>query len=163
MNQTSKEIFHVAGDMPDPAGSGKRGVAPGYQLNKTAIGHPLLFYRLPTGVEIVLEADVYKLDNQPMYVHILCPLCAMLGRNNGLRIEQGHKEMHYDPDATLRRMPEGWSRDNLRRAFPDGVGGVFSCSQVQCAWEVTPELRRQTGFAVCPWRVVIDENIVRNV
>jgi hypothetical protein len=158
-----KELFHVAGDAPDPSGrSARRGVAPTYDLTQTAAGHPMLFYRLPNGRELVLEADVYQLEDQPIYVHIVCPLCAMCGRSNGLTIRQGLKQVSYEPGEPV-PLPPGWSAEQLRQAFPLGLGGRLNTETVECAWEADPELRKDAGFVTCPWRVVIENNVVREV
>ena len=91
-----REIFHVAGDAPDPTGGAARGLAPGYDLTATAAGHPLLFYRLPNDHELILEADVYQLPDVAMHIHLICPLCMMAGRTVGLTITQGNKEMQFE-------------------------------------------------------------------
>lgn len=158
--QTKKrEIFHVAGDAPDPSGTGMRGMAPGYDLTATAVGHPLLFYRLPNGHELILEADVYALPGQPMYAYVICPICMMAGRTIQLAIRQEVKDMHYDPKGRV-KPPPGWDANQLRETFPNGVGGQFSVDHIECTFEVTPEMRRDFGLAVCPWQVVIDNNVV---
>ena len=161
--QSKEELFHVAGDMPDPSGTGMRGTAPGYNLTKSAIGHPMLFYKLPNGKELVLEADVYALPGEPVKVHIICPICALSGhKGNSLQISQEQKQLSYEPNERV-PPPPGWSARRMREVLPDGAGGLLSIEEFGCSWEVQPELQRQFGFAVCPWRVVIDKNVVRDV
>ncbi|MBT8452973.1 MAG: hypothetical protein KJO40_13475 [Deltaproteobacteria bacterium] len=157
-----KETFHVAGDQPDPAGTDLRGVAAGYDLTRTAIGHPMLHYALPNGKELILEADVYKLPGQPLYIYIICPLCMMAGHKQMLKIDSANKAVSYDPQARVPTFPD-WNEKQMRSALPSGGGGLLSVDEFACTWEVEPELRRQFGFAVCPWRVVIEKNVVRNV
>ena len=158
---TTKDIFHVAGDVPDPSGTGMRGVAPGYRFTQTALGHPMLHYRLSTGEEIILEADVYALPEQPMYVHLICPRCLAAGRQVGLKIDQSQKGMSYDPRAAVAPFP-GWTREQMAHALPGGTGGALSIEPFACTWEEAPELRRGFGLGRCGWRVAIDNNVVRD-
>lgn len=157
-----KECFQIAGDQPDPdPHTDLRGVASGFDFTRTAIGHPMLLYRVG-GRELVLEADVYRLPDQPLHLILLCPLCLMAGHQNALKIEQGHKQIHYDPRAVVPPF-KGWSPRQMAQAFPRGAGGLLSVEEFACTWEVQPELQRAFGFAVCPWRVVIENNVVRDV
>jgi hypothetical protein len=137
-------------------------VAAGYDLTKTAIGHPMLHYALPDGKELILEADVYKIGDEPMYIYLNCPLCLMAGKTVQLCIRADHKQLSYEPTARVPAFP-GWSEEQMRHAYPKGAGGLLSVEEFACTFEVEPELRRQFGFAVCPWRVVIDKNVVINV
>lgn len=159
---TSKELFHVAGDAPDPSGTGLRGVSPGYDLTKSALGHPFLLWRRPDGGEMMLEADVYAMPGSPMYIIILCPLCAMNGRTSGLRIDQAKKAMSYDEKASISCFP-GWTKEQTKGAFPNGTGGVLSVEPFACTWEESPDLKRDFGLSKCNWRVAIDNNFVRSV
>lgn len=155
-----KDVFHVAGDAPDPEGGALRGVAPGYNLTRSAIGHPLMLYRV-AGQELILEADVYALPNEPMYIHLICPLCLMNGRTVALRIIEGRKQLSYDPRADVPTFP-GWSRDQMLHAFPHGLGGLLSVEPFGCTWEEEPNLERGgMGFSCCPWKVAIENNVVR--
>lgn len=159
---THKEIFHVAGDAPDPTGmTNTRGVAPGYDLTGSALGHPMLLHRL-YGKEMVLEADVYKMDGEPMYIHLICPMCLANGRTSALRIVEGKKKLSYDPRADVPTFP-GWSRDQMLHTFPHGLGGLLSVEPFGCTWEESPELQRGFGLSCCTWKVAIDNNVVRHV
>jgi len=149
--QTSKELFHVAGDMPDPAGTGLLGQAPSYRLTRSALGHPMIFWR-----DMVLEADVYALLEQPLQVHLICPLC-----RHALIIRQGNKVVSYEPQAPV-PAPPGWTATELRQAMPDGLGGLLSVEAFGCTWEAEGDLRRGFGLARCPWRVVIANNVARD-
>lgn len=166
-DQTLKEVFHVAGDAPDPVGMARgRGVAPGYNLTKSALGHPMLLYRLSTGEEVILEADVYEIPTMDgkkpeQYIHILCPRCLAGGRKNLLTIRPEVKQFSYDKDAAVPVFP-GWTREQFARAFPNGVGGLLSVAPFRCTWEEVPELRRDHGLGQCTWQVAIDHNVVRD-
>lgn len=149
----------MAGDAPDPEGGAAHGVAPGYQLTRSAQGHPMLIYKLPTGVEIILEADVYDVPDR--YIYLLCPLCLARGHKNMLRIREGVKAFSYDPAAPVPVFP-GWTMDQMRNAFKNGAGGVLSVEPFECTWEEVPDLARGSGFQKCGWRVSIDKNVVRD-
>lgn len=151
MANPSKEIFHIAGDAPDPTGTTRnRGVASTMRLDRTALGHPKIAYK-----DFLLEADVYALPDAPMYVHIICPLC-----RNALRITQDNKAIDYDP----KRVPKIVT--HLRNCGIEDMphwGGTLSVERFECTWESDPEIRRQFGLARCNWRVEIENNIARDV
>jgi hypothetical protein len=158
-----KECFQIAGDQPDPdPHTDLRGVSTGFDLTRSAIGHPMLLYRV-AGRELILEADVYQLPGQPLYLILICPLCLMAGHSGeGLKIEAGNKAISYDPRAVVPPFP-GWTKAQMQQAFPRGAGGLLSVEEFACTWEVQPELQRAFGFAVCPWRAVIENNVIREV
>ena len=151
LQQPSKELFYVAGDVPDPTGAPLRGMAPSYRLTQTAIGHPMIFWR-----DLVLEADVYALHGQPLQLHLICPQC-----RNALIIRQGNKVISYDPKAAV-PAPPGWTHADVRQALPNGLGGLLSVELFACTWEIDGGLRRSFGLARCGWRVAIDNNVARD-
>lgn len=170
--EAAKEIFHVAGNVPDPGGTGVHGISPGHTFTNVAIGHPLLIYK--TGAdEGILEADVYKLPGQPMYIHLVCPKCLARGVWHGLKITEGQKQFHFELEAPP-TWP-GWSRVNMRSAIardifkvephqiPHHWGGTLSCMPFECSFEAEPEPGREFSFSKCGWRVCIDNNVVRDV
>ena len=163
MSNSTKEPFFIAGDQPDPAGTDLRGVASGFDFTKAAAGHPMLLYRVG-GQELILEADVYRLPGQPPYIILLCPACMMAhnGKKNALKIDGQNKHISYDAAAEVPPF-KGWTAEQMRASFPNGAGGLLSVEEFACAWELEPELRRHFGFAICPWRVVIENNLVIDV
>lgn len=162
-NDTIKECFHVAGDQPDPTGySDLRGVAPGYNLTRSALGHPKVLAYVH-GKQAVLTVDVYAIPGEPMKLHLMCPVCVALGRTHvALHIHQGQKAFSYDPGARVPPWPD-WSEAERHRAFPEGMGGLLNVDPFGCSWEETPELRRGFGLASCTWRVAIVNNVARPV
>lgn len=160
---TLKDVFHVAGDQPDPAGTNLRGVAPGYRLNQSALGHPMLLWKVPgTGRELVLEADVYALPDQPMHIYLLCPVCLMSKQQNQLSIRRDQKQFSYELDREVPTFP-GWTHEQMLHAFPRGLGGLLNVEPFRCTFEMQPELQRAFGLAQCTFSVAIDNNVVRNV
>lgn len=159
-----KDIFHVAGDAPDPDGTGLRGVSPGYNMTNAALGHPMILYRAG-GQELLLEADVYALPGEPMRVHLLCPRCLARGHTQGLNIRADHKAVAYDVNDAVPVFP-GWTRDQMTRAMPRGAGGRLSVEAFACTWEEDPTAQRASGvngLSICGWRVKIDDNVARDV
>jgi hypothetical protein len=165
-DHVSKEIFHLAGNVPDPEGTGALGIAPTHDLTKAAIGHPMVLYRM-AGKELFLEVDIhvdFSVEPHALYAHVICPLCLVGGRQVGLRIHSGAKAMHYERQAIPRPFP-GWSKRQMDEAFRErgGAGGVLSIAPFQCTWEEAPELRRGDGFSTCRWQVAIDNNVARDM
>ncbi len=151
-----KEVFHVAGNAPDPEGGDLRGVSPGYNFTNAALGHPFLQYVLRDGREILLEADVY--DD---HIHIICPICQSAGRTVGLRIRKDQKAYEYDPLVEPPMFP-GWVSDQRKIALPKGAGGTLSVPKFRCTWEAAPDSTRKFGLARCLWQVSIRNNVVRD-
>lgn len=161
--RTIKDVFHVAGDAPDPTGElrGAKGYLPGYDLTKSALGHPMLHYKPKNGPELVLEADVFD-GPDGLYIYLICPRCLARGHTNQLRIRKAVKAFTYDAAAIVPPFP-GWSRDQFARTYPQGVGGSLSVEPFRCTWEEEPTLRRDHGLARCDWSVAIERNVVRDV
>jgi hypothetical protein len=147
-----KELFQIAGDAPDPTGAtGARGHMAGVNFTQTAFGRPWVKVPHPVGEDRWLEVDVYKLEGEPMYIHLICPMCG-----NALRITQDQKAIDYDPHRPPPIAAE------LRALNPQAaVDGTLSVEAFACTWEEEPDLKRDFGFAKCGWRVAIDRNVAR--
>lgn len=159
--QTIKDVFHVAGDAPDPEGLGRRGLHGGQDFTKSAMGHPKLLYRVPGGSqEIILEADVFD-GPDGRYIYLLCPRCLAGGRENQLRIRAGMKQFSYERGDAVPVFP-GWTREQMAQAFPHGAGGLLSVEPFSCTFEEVPDLERGHDLGRCQWRVSIDKNVVRD-
>lgn len=169
MNQNQpKELFQVAGDAPDPTGTGARGVIASYDLSRTAIGHPIVLWKANDGNELLLTFDVFAPPNAPKYILIGCPMCAMRGKPNTLRImEGGAKAFQYELGITPPLFP-GWRDADVAGALAGDPsidirgGGRLSVEPFSCTWEEEPDLRRAFGMQRCTWRVRIDNNIARS-
>ena len=74
----NEEVFEIKGDMDN-------GMSFGYDLEKTAIGHPSIRYR-----DRLTQADVYEMDGHLMVV-LYCPKC-----EDALRITTDKKRIRYD-------------------------------------------------------------------
>lgn len=144
-----RELFHIAGDP-------EHGYSATMDLTSQAAGHPVIFYK-----DRVLVADVYALPDEPMYIHLLCPFSTP-NEKHGLRISQERKLIEYDP-AGIVPPPPNWTQQQLLECFPQGLGGLLNVEEFSCTWEAEPELRRQFGMSMCPWKVVIENNVARDV
>jgi hypothetical protein len=157
-----RELVHVAGDVPAPDGSGDLGVATTWHLNRSAIGHPLVIYK-----SSILTVDVYSAgEDEPMRVNLICPRC-----HHSLTIGQDRKRMEFDrvihaPNPTREdeariaaQMTTPTTRPNKAdlQAF-----GKLSVEAFECTWEMSAH-RAEFGTSLCRWKVVIDENIARDV
>ena len=153
--QGGRSIFSIRDDVRDPSGvSAASGLAPGYNFTGSAEGHPVLYYRHKGGNEFLITADVYRVEGAPLYVILYCPLC-----RNSLKIAQDNKAIEWEPDGRARLSVRD---EEITAALGVVPRGVLSVEAFQCAWEVEPTLRRSFGFAVCPWRVAIERNVVRD-
>jgi hypothetical protein len=159
-NNPRREAFSIKDDgarMADPTGTGLIGRSSGIDLSKSALGHPVILYRAKDGQDVLLTADVYALPDQPLSVHVYCPLC-----KNHLTIRQDNKAIDYDRNApvSIPGYSTAWLLAELNVA---DLGGRLSIEPFRCTWEEQPDLRRSYGFGVCGWSVAIDGNVARHV
>lgn len=162
---TRKEVFQIAGDQPDPVGTGLKGVSGGYNLGVNAVARPIVLWR-----DRILTIDLYALPNTPMYGIIYCPICAEIAVAQGrevpsLKIDQSNKKIDFEP-GVVPKIP-GFSTDELVKYLgaesSEAIAGRISIEPFGCTWEAEPTLRRQFGFGVCNWKVAIDNNIARDL
>ncbi len=156
MQAPSKKIFEIK-SAPDPTGAVRaHGLMPGYDLS-AGKGCAILHYKSRRhGGEFFLTADIYVVPGAPTYVVIYCPLC-----QNTLRITADNKALSWEPERAP-RIPGFRTEEILAQLGTLELGGTLSVESFGCAWEVEPGLQRSYGFAVCPWRVAIDQNIVKD-
>ncbi|MHC4175869.1 MAG: hypothetical protein ACYSWU_00070 [Planctomycetota bacterium] len=83
-NSRPEDLYEIKGDVPDPAGSGARGVSAEVDLTKTAIGHPRIRYG-----DRITTPDVYAADGE-LFLHLYCPRCS-----NALRITDKMKAIRF--------------------------------------------------------------------
>jgi hypothetical protein len=160
-----REIFHVAGDAPDPTGAtGLEGMSPGYDLRKHAAGRVMCHYSFGNGGEMIAEIDVYQIPGEPMRLHLICPHCTARDpkTRNALNVSADRKQMSFDPAGLAPAFP-GWSDAQMARTFPRGTGGLLSVAdRFRCSWEIDPRHRELIGN-VCDFEVVIEKNVIRRV
>ncbi|MDP2607309.1 MAG: hypothetical protein Q8S00_32630 [Deltaproteobacteria bacterium] len=154
-----KEIFQVAGDPPTPDYKPKNGVMPGYNLTNTATAKPVVLWQ-----DRLLTLDLYTLPNAPAYLHLICPKC-----HNALKVSQDRKTFSFSANELPKKIAKKTGLQyselaaDLGLTSIDQLRGVISIHDpIQCTWETEPELRR-THDAICNWRVVIEDNIARDV
>lgn len=156
MNQAPKqdrEVYEVVGDT-------RRGIASTMNMANTAEAHPLVFYR-----DRVLEVDLFAMPGHPKHIHLLCPHSTDEYKHS-LRIPEERKAIDFEPDAIV-RIPSGFTLEALVEAGLLAAGaqirGRLNVEAFGCTWEAEPELRRQFGLSACAWRVVIENNVARDV
>lgn len=131
----------------DPGGSGMVGMASQMNLQKTALGHPLIRYK-----DIVLEADVYAEPGGGLIVNLYCPRC-----RHSLTIRSEHKAVEFEPQTHLDKA----TGRRVKR-------GKISVEPFRCTWEngrdtdATGADRMQFGLGLCNWTVAIDNNVARD-
>lgn len=134
-----EEIFHVAGDVPDPTGTGLRGQSSSVSLD-TKIAEVQIRYK-----DVLIFGDVYKYPDVPLRVVIMCPRC-----HNALTITEDNKKIDYDFAAA----PQ--------------IGGRISIERFTCPFEAPGAGAHQrhtgdgaqiiTGTKMCGWKVGVENN-----
>jgi len=137
-NPNTEELFHVAGDVPDPDGSALRGQQTSLRLTRTALGHPLVRYVGKKAVQAqVMEMDVYIMaagtPDAHLMVNWLCPRCG-----NSIRTTSQMKQVSFDP-----------------------TDGRLSMERVVCPWEMGED-RREFGIGMCRLAFGVEDNVARD-
>lgn len=129
----NEEVFHLAGDAPDPLGSGMMGHQTTTKLRPGAT--PKVRYK-----DFIIECDLYKVEGAPTELIMICPKC-----RNTLRVTSDRKDIEYDTSSLVER------------------GGRLSVSAFECTWEADTQGRRmEFGLGLCRWKVAIEDNIARD-
>ncbi len=144
-------MVQIAGDAPDPNGSGMMGLASTTRLDGTK-REVLVTYKGRAG-ELLLTVDVIPGD--VLEVLFICPRCTKAGRITGDR-----KHIEFDPTATRPfKLPNGQ---------PAMTGGELSIEAFMCTQEL-PEAQYEQhtktnrhGLSLCKQTLVIDRNIARD-
>lgn len=161
VNKPKRDVFEIKASR-DPIGQHplakqKKGALGSFNLEVQSVPVILHYPGGRLGYEHFHTADLYQLDGAKPYLLIFCPLC-----QNNLRISADNKKFDYDPERKPRF--KGWSEYEVCKALGIvDIGGSFSTEEIACSWELEPDLRRSFGLAVCPWRAVIENNIIREV
>lgn len=142
-NAKTEEIYHVAGDVPDPTGTGLRGEMSSVNLD-SKVAEVQIRYK-----DTIIFGDVYRYAGVPLRVVIMCPQC-----RNALTITQDNKEIDYD----LAAAPQ--------------IGGRISIEPFTCPFEAPDAGAHRhrsgdgaqiiTGMSMCNWRVGVSNNIARD-
>lgn len=137
-----EEIFHVAGDVPDPTGTGLRGQQSSVNLD-TKIAEVQIRYK-----DTIIFGDVYRYPGVPLRVVLMCPRC-----HNALTITQDNKHIEYDLAAA------------------PNIGGRISIEKFECPFEAPDAGAHNnragstqiiTGMKMCGWKVGIDNNVAKD-
>lgn len=168
--QTKRDIWEISGDQ-------NRGTMSGVNMTNTAICKPVVYYNSARhGMERFLTLDVYKVEGAPMHAIVYCPLCQTRDPNNqrnmSLRICETNKKIDLD----IKAMPKfpGISNQDLIKHLGlgrlDDLRGRISIEPFGCTWEEEEDVNKGGSMiggglisACCNWRVVIENNIARDV
>lgn len=154
-----RELVQLAGDAPDPTGTtNHRGALSTMRLTggKQEI--------IVVHKDVFLTVDVYALPGEPMKIHLLCPRChkhlTIPGYRKAILFEPGERNPQRSTIVASGR-PELVSMADL---------GRLSVEQFECTWEigdvkhVSSGIRGvHTGASLCRLRLVIDNNVAREV
>lgn len=149
MSPKERELFNICGDAPDPSGrTSARGMQSTLHLGRAKYGEPKVFYKSRGGVERLLTVDVYKVEGAPLEIFLFCPLCSTEDHPHNLRLTSDQKAIDYKVDELVHR------------------GGRLNVSDpIGCTWEI--DGTRAVGIVsttnLCRWRVVIENNVARDV
>lgn len=110
--------------------------------------------------DVFMTLDVYVLPGEPMTIHLYCPRCTKHSRITGK-----HKEIAFDPMSLNPQIKKIRASGN-----PELVPlemGRLSIEAFECPWEMGDDQHVQggvhTGVSLCRMRLVIDDNVAREV
>ena len=161
VQKSKREVFDIkASNAPigqHPLAKKNKGLAGSYDLSIQSKDIVLHYPGGRLGQELFLIADLYEMPGAPSYILIFCPIC-----QNNLRVSADNKKFEYDETRAPRF--KGWSPSEVCQSLGiSSLGGTFSTEEIACSWELDQEIRRDFGFAVCPWRAVIENSGIREV
>ncbi|MFH1834244.1 MAG: hypothetical protein ABH877_04395 [bacterium] len=89
----NEELYEIKGDVADPRGTDKKGVAIGLDLSKTAAAHPMIRFG-----DVVSETDLFVSDDELMIL-MWCPRCGNQNRitSKAKRILWERNRVSIDP------------------------------------------------------------------
>lgn len=134
VDHSREEAYEILSDVPDPMGTGQRGMMSSIDFTKTAFAHPEIRYKGRHG-DFLLTGDLYKAGEHWM-LQIYCPVCSTPEAPHMLTIKSERKKIEFDANKGVSVEPFG------------------------CTWEL-PELvgsRREFGAGLCRFRVAIENN-----
>lgn len=137
----TEEIFHVAGDVPDPTmDTGLYGKQSTVNLQNSRTAEVQIRYK-----DTIIFGDVYQYENAPIRVIIMCPRC-----RNALMITGDNKRIDYDLAAA------------------PSIGGRISIEPFKCPFEAPDAGAHRhrsgegaqviTGMSMCNWKVGVHNN-----
>lgn len=153
-DRIQRDLYQIKGDVADPSQQTRqRGVMSSINLTAGAEGKPLIYDRV---MQRLLTVDVYKLEGEVGWLHLYCPRC-----ENGLRIREDQKDVHYEPNRTPAELLRLFDVDYLcdvlypgQRPRLEMLGGTLSVEPaIQCTYDF--------HGSPCNWEVVIDKNLAR--
>jgi len=150
-----KDVVRLAGDVPDPIGSGTRGYQSSTFLNRDKREVLVVFG------DLVMTVDIYQVPGEPLVAYLYCPRC-----HKHLTVRADQKAIDYDPGADN---PMRGAISALGKLPPELVAalekGRLSIAPFECTWEVGDDKYAKgsvhTGAALCRLRLAIEDNRAR--
>lgn len=165
-NSPRNSLEQLCGDPASPMPN--HGLMSGPSMTQSAWRKPVILWR-----DKLLTVDCYWQPNTPLWLHLFCPLCEMRQGPNlqdALKVAQDKKHFELEPDTMPHAVAKklGMSFEQMAQSLGLNhvnqlMGRLNVTEPIKCTWETEPELRRSHGLAVCNWRVVIENNIARDV
>jgi len=162
---TNPAVRRMLGDQDRPVAGGKKslvqvagdaehGVTSAINLD---IGKIEVLVYANKGDVPLLTVDVYKVDGEPLKIHLLCPRC-----HNHLTIAQDRKAIEFEPRAANRQQANiralGISPDMQRIVST----GDLSVEEFECTWELDAKLKVSSFSGnLCRFRAAIDHNLLK--
>jgi hypothetical protein len=168
--QSKRDIWEISGDT-------NRGTLSGVNMTNTAICKPVVLYRSAKhNMERFLTLDVYKVGDAPMHAIVYCPLCQTRDPNNDRNMSLRICETNKKIDLDLKALPKFPGISNQELVKHLGLGGLhdlrgrISIEPFGCTWEEEADVNKGGSMiggglisSCCNWRVVIENNIARDV
>lgn len=152
-----EELNFIAGDgVGRTHGSMAGGVASDTRLTKNAFANPVLRYEGRYG-KFVIESELYRMPTptggSELMLHIICPVCSAEKAPHALSIKSSLKRIEYD---------------NQRGVSVEAFGCTWELPEAGAVAGATNSNEQNRGNFIikgrglCPWRVAIDNNVIRD-
>ena len=133
-------LEHLVGDDPS-LHTGPTQSVRDLDMSRNALGKARVRYR-----DMMIFVEVYQHPGEPIQIHWMCPRCGLLNAKRMSSIRGDRKRIDFD----------------ARRNVEDG--GRLDVETFVCPWELESDGRRmEFGLGMCGLRLVIDNNIAREV
>jgi hypothetical protein len=151
----SGPVVHLAGDAPDPTGTGQIGMMSTTHLTAGKQEVVVAFG------DLFMTLDVYAIPGEPARVHLICPRCHKASSISGDR-----KRIAFEPRAAS---PIAHRLAQTRAPELAGATlGQISIEPFECAWEIGGDAHAggaqrsvHTGASMCRLRLAIDDNVAK--
>lgn len=107
----------------------------------------------------VLTVDVYRLEGEPLQVHLICPRCC-----KPLRATEDRKRIEWDPTAL--HPHQAVAAELEAQGYGQLRLGLLSIEPFGCTWEMGGDAHNQgglhTGGSLCRLKLGITRNVAKD-